>query len=161
MELKIFAAGGTIDKIYFDAKSEYQVGEPTIIEILQASNVTIEFACESIIRKDSLDMNDEDRKKILDTISNDPHKNIIVTHGTDTMVETARELQKYITDKTVVFTGSMAPTRFHGSDATFNVGCAITAAQAMPPGVYIVMNGRIFLPDRTRKNIAESRFEHI
>ncbi len=161
MKLKIYAAGGTIDKIYFDAKSEYQVGEPTIIEILAASNVTIEYDCESILRKDSLDMTDEDRRKLLDTIRNDPRKNIVVTHGTDTMVETARELQKHITKKTIVFTGSMAPARFRGSDATFNVGCAIIAAQTLPPGVYIAMNGRIFSPEETRKNVQKCCFETV
>ncbi len=124
MELKIYAAGGTIDKIYFDAKSEY-------------------------------------RRKLLDAIGNDPHKNIVVTHGTDTMVETACELQKNITQKTIIFTGSMAPTRFRGSDATFNVGCAITAAQILPPGVYIAMNGRIFSPEETRKNVPKCCFETV
>ncbi len=161
MEIKIFAAGGTIDKIDFDAKSEYQVGEPTVIEILKASNVTIDFDCESLIRKDSLDMTDEDRRMILETIANDFHENIVVTHGTDTMVETARELQKSVSDKTIVFTGSMAPAKFNGSDATFNVACAVTAAQTLPPGVYIAMNGQIFNPETTRKNVPENRFESI
>lgn len=160
MKIKFYAVGGTIDKIYFDKKSTYEVGESLLDEILRESNITFEYEIELIIRKDSLDMTEEDRRSLLGKISDDKNCFIVVTHGTDTMIETAKYL-KAIEDKTIVLTGSMAPARFRSSDAVFNVGCAIAAVQVLQPGVYIVMNGRIFDPDKVRKNIDFSRFEEI
>lgn len=158
--LKIFTVGGTIDKIYFDQKSAYQVGDPKIVEVLQEANVTVEFETESLMQKDSLDMDASDRQLILAKISRDPHKRIVITHGTDTMIDTAKTLS-VIKNKTIVLTGSMQPARFKNSDAAFNIGCAIAAVQTLPHGIYLTMNGRIFNPFKSRKNVALNRFEDI
>ncbi len=159
-DLKIFTVGGTIDKIYFDQKSAYQVGDPKIVEVLQEANVTVEFDNETIMQKDSLDMNENDRQIILEKVSLAPHKQIIITHGTDTMIDTAKTLS-VIKNKTIVLTGSMQPARFKNSDAAFNIGCAIIAVQTLPHGVYLTMNGKIFNPFSTRKNVDMNRFEKI
>jgi len=159
-KIKIFTVGGTIDKIYFDQKSTYQVGSPKIVEVLQEANVTVEFETESIMQKDSLDMDESDRQLILKIISGDPHEWIVITHGTDTMIDTAKTLS-VIPNKTIVLTGSMQPARFKNSDAVFNIGCAIAAIQILPHGVYLTMNGMIFDPFSARKNVDMNRFEKI
>ncbi len=160
MKIKVFSTGGTIDKIYFDAKNDYQVGAPQIIEVLKDAHVTFEFDVESILKKDSLDMTDTDRELILSHVSNDPANHIIITHGTDTMVLTAKVL-KQVSGKVIVLTGSMEPARFKGSDAVFNIGCAVGAVQALQPGVYIALNGRIFNPEKVKKNVLLNQFEEI
>jgi L-asparaginase len=158
MKIKFFATGGTIDKVYFDAKSEYEVGSPQVSELLKDANVTFDHEIESVLRKDSLDMTDDDRALVRDRIAADPATHIVVTHGTDTMIQTARAL-KGIPGKTIVLTGSMQPARLRVTDAAFNLGTAVAAAQTLPPGVYIAMNGRIFDPETSRKNVADHRFE--
>ncbi len=158
MKIKIYATGGTIDKVYFDAKSEYQVGKPQIEEILQDSNVAFEYEVASILQKDSLEMTDIDRQKIRETIEKDESNQIIITHGTDTMIDTAKFLFG-IANKTIVFTGAMEPARSRYTDAIFNVGCAIGAVQNLPSGVYIAMNGCIYQADKTKKNYETKRFE--
>ena len=158
MKIKFFTTGGTIDKVYFDAKSEFEVGSPQVTELLVDANVTFEHEVESVLRKDSLDMTDADHALVRDRIAADPATNIVVTHGTDTMIQTARAL-KGIPGKTIVLTGSMQPARLRVTDAAFNLGTAVAAAQTLPPGVYIAMNGKIFDPDTSRKNVASHRFE--
>jgi len=158
VKLKFITTGGTIDKIYFDAKSEYQVGSPQVVDILNEAHATFEFEVESVLRKDSLDLTEEDRRLIRQKIESDPCQRLVVTHGTDTMIQTARALLG-IRGKTIVLTGSMQPARFKSADAAFNVGVAIGAVQVLPPGVYIAMNGQVFDPEKARKNAAESRFE--
>jgi L-asparaginase len=158
MKIKFFTTGGTIDKVYFDAKSEFEVGTPQVSELLNDANVTFEHEIESVLRKDSLDMTDTDRALVRDRIAADPATRIVVTHGTDTMIQTARVL-KSIAGKTIVLTGSMQPARLRVTDAAFNLGTAVAAAQTLPPGVYIAMNGKIFDPDTSRKNVASHRFE--
>ncbi|MFW6325079.1 MAG: asparaginase domain-containing protein [Desulfovibrionales bacterium] len=160
MKLKIVTTGGTIDKIYFDQKSEFQIGDPQVCEVLQDANVTFEYEIIPLIKKDSLDMQPEDRRLIRERIARDPGRHFVVTHGTDTMVETALVLED-IPEKTIVLTGSMQPARFRMTDAVFNIACAVTAVQILEPGVYIAMNGRIFDPARARKNRKENRFEEI
>ncbi|HEV2209694.1 MAG TPA: asparaginase domain-containing protein [Verrucomicrobiae bacterium] len=160
MKIKFFTTGGTIDKVYFDARSEFEVGSPQVREVIDEANVTFAYDVESILRKDSLDMTDADRELIRQRILADPCPLIVVTHGTDTMVETARALGN-ISNKTVVLTGSMQPARFRSTDAVFNIGCAIGVVQSRPPGVYIAMNGRVFRPDQTRKNREKNCFEEI
>jgi L-asparaginase len=160
VKLKIFTAGGTIDKVYFDRKGQYEVGDPQAGSVLDRANVTIDFEIESILRQDSLNMTDKDRQLIFKAVASCPERNIVITHGTDTMIDTAALLHG-ITGKTIVMTGSMYPARFHESDAVFNLGCAVIAAQTLPPGVYIAMNGRIFDPLRARKNVALNRFEDL
>jgi len=156
--IQFFTMGGTIDKIYFDRKDVYEVGESSLDTILKEAHVTIPYACESVSQKDSLDLTDEDRLLLFERITTSQCRSIIVTHGTDTMVRTARML-KNIPDKVIVLTGSMEPARFRSSDAVFNIGFAVAAVQSLPPGVYIAMNGRIFDPNKTRKNVARNRFE--
>jgi L-asparaginase len=160
LKLKFITTGGTIDKVYFDAKSEYEVGSPQVAEILKEAHTTFEFEVESLLRKDSLDLTDEDRRLIRRKIESDPCRRFVVTHGTDTMVQTAKMLLG-LEGKTIVLTGSMQPARFKSADATFNVGVAVGAAQVLPPGVYIAMNGQVFDPEKVRKNVAEHRFEPI
>ena len=158
MKIKFLTTGGTIDKVYFDAKSEYEVGPPQVSELLKDANVTFDYEVESILRKDSLDLTDADRALIRERVAADPAAHIIVTHGTDTMIETALAL-KGIPGKTIVLTGSMQPARLRVTDAGFNLGTAIAAVQALSPGVYLAMNGRMFNPDICRKNVAAHRFE--
>jgi len=156
-ELLIITTGGTIDKIYFD-DSDYQIGDPQIGMILRELGVTFRFNVIPILRKDSLHITDEDRELIRATIAAQPTRHVLVTHGTDSMVQTGQVL-KSITDKTIVMTGALSPARFRGSDAEFNIGCAIGAVQSLPSGVYIAMNGRIWNPEQVRKNVAANRFE--
>jgi L-asparaginase len=158
MKIRIYTTGGTIDKIYFDEKSEFQVGEPQIGELLREANITFDYEVVSIMRKDSLEMVDEDRRLIAGRIGADECGRILLTHGTDTMVETARALLD-ITGKTIVLTGAMQPARLRVSDAIFNIGYAIGAVQMLPAGVYIAMNGRVFDPRQCRKNVEANRFE--
>jgi L-asparaginase/archaeal Glu-tRNAGln amidotransferase subunit D len=157
-ELLIVTTGGTIDKIYFDDKSDYQIGDPQIGMILRELGVTFRFHIIPILRKDSLHITDEDRELVRATIAAQPARHVLVTHGTDSMVQTGKVLSG-IKDKTIVMTGALSPARFRGSDAEFNIGCAIGAVQSLPNGVYIAMNGRIWDPARVRKNVAENRFE--
>ena len=135
-KLLIITTGGTIDKIYFDDKSDYQVGEPQISQILHAMHVAFEFEVSALMRKDSLHITDEDRKLIRAAIAGSAAGHVLITHGTDTMVETAVEL-KGLEGKTIVLTGALNPARFRDSDAIFNIGCAVGAVQALPPGVYL------------------------
>ncbi|MBT4088787.1 MAG: asparaginase [Deltaproteobacteria bacterium] len=156
--LKIYAVGGTIDKVYFDRPGQYQIGDPEIGKILEEGNIRFSYQIASICHKDSLEMSDEDRGTIRDEILKDDHTHILITHGTDTMIKTAQVLQS-VPGKTIVLTGSMQPAKFKGSDATFNVGYAVAAVQVLPPGVYIAMNGQLFDPTQTRKNIEQNCFE--
>ncbi len=160
MKLKFLTTGGTIDKVYFDAKSEFQVGPPQVLEVIKDANISFEFEIESILQKDSLDMTDTDRQLIRRWLEAEPCPLIVVTHGTDTMVETGRALLG-IPRKTIVLTGSMQPARFRSTDAVFNIGTAIGAVQSLPAGVYLAMNGRIFDPKRTRKNRERNCFEEV
>ncbi len=160
MKIKIYTTGGTIDKIYFDQKSDYQVGDPQAKEVLEKANVVLNYEVESIMRKDSLDLTDGDREQIRAKVESASSESIVITHGTDTMVETAKVLES-IASKTIILTGSMYPAQFQNSDAVFNIGCAVTAAQILEPGVYIAMNGRIFDPHHVRKNVELNKFEEI
>jgi L-asparaginase len=160
MKIKFITTGGTIDKIYFDQKSEFQIGDPQVIGVLQEANVSFVYEVATVLRKDSLDMTDEDRRLICETIESDPCQRIVVTHGTDTMIQTAKML-KVISGKTIVLTGAMQPAKFRFTDAIFNIACAVTAVQTLSHGVYIAMNGQIFDPEKSIKNVAENRFETL
>lgn len=157
-ELLVVTTGGTIDKVYFDDKSDYQVGDPQIGRILQALGVAFRFTVIPIIRKDSLHINEADRELLRAAIAAQPTQHVLVTHGTDTMVETAKVLSS-LSDKVIVLTGALNPAGFRGSDAEFNIGTAVGAVQSLAPGVYIAMNGRIWDPLKVRKNVAANRFE--
>jgi L-asparaginase len=158
--LCIVTTGGTIDKVYFDDKSTFQIGAPQIGEILNAIGVPFRIDVIALMRKDSLHLTDEDRDLVRRTIEAQPARHVLVTHGTDTMVETAKVLQA-VDDKVIVLTGALNPARFQGSDAVFNIGTAVGAVQSLPPGVYIAMNGRVWDPRHVRKNVAANRFESL
>lgn len=158
--IRVLATGGTIDKVYFDAKSDYEIGEPQAGAILHEAGVTFDFTVESVVRKDSLALTDADRALIRERVLAAPESHILITHGTDTMTTTAAALGD-IDDKVIVFTGSMLPARFRQNDALFNIGCAVGGLQALPPGVYIAMNGQLFPARAVRKNREQGRFEPV
>ncbi|HEX7326082.1 MAG TPA: asparaginase domain-containing protein [Rhodanobacteraceae bacterium] len=159
--LTVITTGGTIDKVYFDAKSNYQVGAPQIGEILNRLGVAFAFDVLPMLRKDSLEMTDADRAAIRAAVAAQPNRHVLITHGTDTMVETAHALAG-LAERTIVLTGALNPARFEGSDAVFNIGCAVGAVQSLGrDGVWIAMNGRIWDPAHVRKNRAANRFEPV
>jgi L-asparaginase len=158
LTIKIFTTGGTFDKIYYDAKSEFHIGDTIIGTLLEEANVDFDYDIESLFKKDSLEMDENDRKMIRTAVGSENHSRIMITHGTDTMVETAQALLG-ITDKTIVLFGSMQPARMRYSDAMYNLGVASTAVQLLPTGVYLAMNGNIFDPRKVTKNRALNRFE--
>ena len=158
--LQIITTGGTIDKIYYDEKSHYQIGEPEIARILTDMNVALRWQVQPLLRKDSLQLNDADRDLIRKAVEASDAKHFLITHGTDTMVETAKVLAG-MEDRVIVLTGALNPARFIGSDAVFNIGCAVGAVQSLPPGVWIVMNGQVWDPEKVRKNRKENRFEAV
>ncbi len=161
--VQIFSTGGTIDKIYFDANSEYEVGGSEIEIVFREARVGFDFAVTSLMRKDSIDFTDADRAAVRAAVEACEHRHILVTHGTDTMTETAAVLADVACDggKVVVLTGAMTPVRFRQSDAEFNIGCAVGALGSKPPGVYIAMSGQVFDGDKVRKNRDAGRFEAI
>ncbi len=160
MKIKIFTTGGSLDKFYSTLESDFIVGEPQAAAILRDANATLEFDVESLLKKDSLQITDEDRAMILERVSLDPNRLIVLTHGTDTMIATAKLLTQ-ILGKTIVLTGAMQPAAFKATDAYFNLGGAIIAVQTLPGGVYLVMNGQVFDPHHTVKNVEKNRFERI
>ncbi|MFK7841247.1 MAG: asparaginase domain-containing protein, partial [Sphingorhabdus sp.] len=143
--IDIFTTGGTIDKVYFDALSEYQIGATALPDMLQENNVFVTHRVTQLMRKDSLELTDADRAAIHDAVVASDADKILVTHGTDTMVDTACVLSG-VTGKTIVLTGSMQPASLRVSDAQFNVGFALAATQTLPHGIYIAMNGEVFDP---------------
>jgi L-asparaginase len=165
MKIKILATGGTFDKIYYDAKSDFHIGEPMATPILEEANVTFDFEVESILKIDSLELNDADRETIRLKVQQDPCDRIVITHGTDSMIKTAMCLLDIamclldIEDKTIVITGAMQPARMRFSDSAYNIGVATTAVQLLEPGVYVAMHGQILDPRSTMKNVEKSRFE--
>ncbi|MGD8383889.1 MAG: asparaginase domain-containing protein [Lysobacterales bacterium] len=157
-ELLIVTTGGTIDKIYFDDLSDYQIGEPQIGQILRQLQVGFEFTVKPLMRKDSLDMSETDRRLIKSYIAASDHSHVLVTHGTDTMIRTSLLLDE-IKDKVIVLTGALNPARFRDSDAVFNIGCAVGAVQTLPAGAWIAMNGCVWNPHKVQKNREKNRFE--
>lgn len=160
MKIKIFTVGGSIDKFYSTQKSTFVVGEPQIQNILQEANAALDVEIESLFKKDSMDVTEDDRLEIYDKVKSDPSRHIVITHGTDTMISTAKALSS-IRDKVIVLTGAMQPAAFKKTDAAFNIGCAILAVQILPHGVYVVMNGKVFDPNKAAKNLESDRFEEI
>jgi L-asparaginase len=153
----ILTTGGTIDKEYFDALSQYQIADTTVRKLLAIARVTHPHHVEEVLRKDSLELTEEDRARILEHVRLAPSSRIVITHGTDTMTLTARALSQ-IVDKTIVLTGALAPARFSESDAAFNLGMAFAAAQIASPAIYIAINGSVSLAERMTKDHARGRF---
>jgi len=160
MFIRFITTGGTIDKIYFDALSQFEVGESQVEHILKEGLAQFDYEIVSLLQKDSLEITDEDRIKLRGHIERDDAALYVVTHGTDTMAETAEALQG-LEGKTIVLTGALTPARFRTTDAIFNVGMAVAAVQACPPGVYIAMSGQVFTAGEVRKNRSENRFEAL
>ena len=158
MSIAILTAGGTIDKVYFDANSEFAVGDPQIARVLADANVQVDYTIETVHRKDSLDLTEEDRDLLVQRAREIPQERILITHGTDTMAETARAMLG-VAGKTIVLVGSLSPARMKASDAEFNVGFALAAVQTLPAGAYVAMNGCLFPAADVRKNRDQSRFE--
>ncbi len=158
MPLLIVTTGGTIDKVYFDAKSDFEVGHSVVAELLRDAHVTLPFEIVEAMRKDSLDLLDADRRAIHDIVAGHDASSVVITHGTDTMTTTAAALHDLALTRTIVFTGALSPARFARSDATFNVGMAIATAQVAPPGCYLVMNGQVFDAAKVVKDRPNNRF---
>lgn len=153
----VLTTGGTLDKIYFDAKSQFEVGDSIVGSLLEQAEVHQSFEIIELMRKDSLELTDEDRAAIREAVVSADHQRIVITHGTDTMTVTGEAL-KDVVGKTIVMTGALAPARFAESDAMFNLGMAFAAAEVLSPGVYIAMNGRIFDASRVRKDTKHNAF---
>jgi L-asparaginase len=153
----IVTTGGTIDKAYFDALSTYQIGEPVVKKLLDGANVTHPYRIVELLRKDSLELTDQDRERLKETVAGLDEQRIVITHGTDTMTDSAGVLAS-IPQKTIVLTGALSPARFAESDATFNIGMAFAAVQTLSPGVYVAMNGRVFRGDEVKKDREQRRF---
>ncbi|MEO0318636.1 MAG: hypothetical protein RL404_2313 [Pseudomonadota bacterium] len=153
----ILTTGGTIDKAYFDALSEYQIAESGIPALLKEARVARPVRVVEVLRKDSLDLTDADRAAIARTVAEAPESRIVITHGTDTMTDTAKVLAE-IPGKCMVLTGALAPARFAESDAAFNLGMAVATAQIARPGVYIAMSGQVFDGLKVHKDRAAGKF---
>ena len=158
VDVKIFGMGGTIDKtVYSYDALNYVVAAPQAERIVSTSNITAKISIESLVQKDSLDLTDEDRALLRRKVQTEPCPRIIITHGTDTVPQSASVLSD-IAGKTIVFTGAMLPARFFDSDASFNLGGAVIAAQTLPPGLYLVMHGKVFNPLKVTKDRERSLF---
>lgn len=153
----VLTTGGTIDKNYFDALSKYQIVDSGIPALLEEARVALPFRIEEVCRKDSLELTDADRAAIVERARQAPERRIVITHGTDTMTETAKVLAS-IPGKTMVLTGALSPARFAETDAPFNLGMAFAAAQTAPPGVWIAMSGQVFDGLKVKKDRAAGRF---
>jgi len=160
MFIRFITTGGTIDKIYFDALSRFAVGDSQVAHILTEGLVDFDYEIVPLLQKDSLEMTDADRALLRDAIANDNGQRYVITHGTDTMAETADALAG-LDGKTIVLTGALSPARFKTTDAVFNVGMAVGAVQTAAPGVYLAMSGRIFPAGKVRKNRDANRFEAL
>jgi L-asparaginase len=159
--IRVFITGGTFDKEYDELHGRLYFKDTHIHEMLRLGRCRLDVAVRTLMMVDSLDMSDADRALILENCRQAPEERIVVTHGTDTMVETARVLAEGLTGKTVVLTGAMIPYAFGSSDGLFNLGSALSFAQALPPGVYIAMNGRCFAWDNVAKNRSAGIFEPL
>ena len=158
--IHIFTTGGSIDKTYSTELSDFVVGEPQAERLLREANVNLCFTVTKLTCKDSLALTDDDRARIVEAVRQSAAAHIVITHGTDTMPQTAQALAA-VKDKTIVITGAMQPAVFKTSDAAFNLGTAIAAAQLLPPGVYIAMSGLVLPAQQARKNHATRQYERI
>jgi L-asparaginase len=157
--IRIFITGGTFDKAYNELTGELFFKDSHLPEMLKLGRCNLDVQVRTLMMIDSLHMTDDDRQIILQQCRSAPESRIVITHGTDTMVETAGVLARRVTDKTIVLTGAMIPYKFGSSDGLFNLGSALAFAQTLPPGVYVAMNGRCFAWNRVRKNRKTGMFE--
>ena len=158
--LLVITTGGTIDKIYFDRPSQYQVGDPAVHELLNEAHINLDCTFIEICRKDSLEITNDDRKQIAQAIQKHKIKRVLITHGTDTLVETACYLAPLIDSHcTVVMTGAFQPAIFRNSDAPMNIGTALGGLSTSQSGIFIAMSGQIFSADKVAKNYEKGYFE--
>jgi L-asparaginase len=159
--IRIIVTGGTFDKNYDEINGRLSFGGTHLPEMLRLGRSRVESTIETLMMIDSLDMTDGDRGRIADSCAQCTETRIVITHGTDTMVETARVVAQRVREKTVVLTGAMVPYAFGSSDGLFNLGSALSLAQVLPAGVYIAMNGQHFAWNRVRKNRETGVFESM
>ena len=159
--IKIFVTGGTFDKDYDEKKGKLFFKETHMSEILELGRSKVEVDIETLMMIDSLDMTDKERNKIVQNCINTEERQIIITHGTDTMTKTAKEIGEKKLPKTIVITGAMIPYKFGTSDGLFNIASALAYVQTLPNGVYVAMNGRVFEYNKVKKNIDTGIFEEV
>ena len=159
--IRIFVTGGTFDKTYDEIRGRLSFADTHLPEMLQLGRSRVAVSIRTLMMVDSLDMTDADRDVIVSNCRQCDESRIVVTHGTDTMVETAAAIARGVESKTIVLTGAMIPYAFGSSDGLFNLGSALSFAQALPSGVYIAMNGQSFAWDQVRKNPATGVFEPL
>jgi L-asparaginase len=161
MAIKIFVTGGTFDKEYDEIEGKLFFRDTHLPEMLKLGHCKVDLDSRTLMMIDSINMKDTDRAIILQNCRNAEEERIVITHGTDTMVDTARLLGAAIKDKTIVLTGAMIPYRFGSSDGLFNLGSALAFVQTLPHGVYVTMNGRFFTYDNVMKNKRLGEFEEL
>ena len=161
MGIKILVTGGTFDKEYDELEGKLFFKDTHIQEMLEVGRCKLPIKIRTLMMIDSMDMTDNDRKIIIDHCKRTEEDKIVITHGTDTLVKTAKELSKEIDNKTIIVTGAMIPYKFGSSDGLFNLGSSLAFVQTLPYGVYVSMNGKYFQPDKVRKNRDTGRFEEI
>ena len=159
MAIRIFITGGTFDKEYNEITGQLYFNDTHMHDLLELGRNNVDVEIRTLMMVDSLEMTDNDRELIAHQCNNCDEKQIVITHGTDTMSETAKMLAQKVKDKTIVLTGAMIPIKFGSSDGLFNLGSALAFAQTLPPGIYIAMNGRYFTWDNVRKNKQTGIFE--
>ena len=161
MAIRIFITGGTFDKEYNELNGELYFKDTHMHDLLELGRSRIDVEIRTLMMVDSLQMTKEDRELIVHQCNQSEQDRIIITHGTDTMADTARLLCERVKNKTIVLTGAMIPIKFGSSDGLFNLGSAIGFVQTLPPGVYVAMNGRYFNGDNVRKNRKTGVFEEL
>jgi len=161
MAIRIFITGGTFDKEYNELNGELYFKDTHMSDLLEMGRSRVPVEIRTLMMVDSLEMTEEDRELIIHQCNNCEENKIVITHGTDTMSETAKILAKRVKDKTIILTGAMIPIKFGSSDGLFNLGSALAFAQTLPPGVYVAMNGRYFNWDNVRKNKQTGVFEEM
>jgi L-asparaginase len=161
MTIRVFVTGGTFDKEYDEILGELSFGDTHLPEMLRRGRCALELEVRTLMMVDSLELSDADRDTIARNCQRAPEDRIVITHGTDTMVDTARVLAAAVPDKTIVLTGAMIPYAFGSSDGLFNLGSALSFAQVLAPGVYIAMNGRCYTWNDVRKNRKTGMFEAL
>ena len=161
MTIRILVTGGTFDKQYNERNGELFFQDTQVGEMLRLGRCRVDVTIRTVMMIDSLEMTDADRALIVQNCLQAEEDRIVITHGTDTMTETAAEVARSVTGKTVVLTGAIIPYAFGSSDGLFNLGSALSFAQVLPPGVYVAMNGKCFPWDRVRKNRERGEFEEI
>ncbi|TVP73847.1 MAG: asparaginase [Gemmatimonadales bacterium] len=159
--IRVFVTGGTFDKEYDEIRGELAFGDTHLPEMLRLGRSALDLEVRTLMMVDSLRLTEEDRRTIARNCRAVPEDRIVITHGTDTMVETARVLAEEVPHRTIVLTGAMVPWAFGSSDGLFNLGSALSFAQVLPAGVWVAMNGRAFTWNRVRKNRTTGRFEEV